>query len=261
MKVNFAGPPFRATLEALAPPLDPTTLRVANPELLPIARAVWAERVRTEFRSIQVMTRFLQEVVSAGDPMDVYPSAAQAVMDEIRHAAFTTQIVRLLGAELPDLPEPLPETLTTEFLALPMVQRALITAISVAINETISVALIADLHGRCDNPPIHTVLAATIADEAGHGDLGWSYVGSSLQRFNEESRKFWKAVTKTTLDPHLQTAERILAQIPESERSLEHWPEPQLANLGLMSAEREALVFERTWKTVLAPRLHELGLI
>jgi len=29
----------------------------------------------------------------------------------------------------------------------------------------------------------------------------------------------------------------------------------------LMSAEREALVFERTWKTVLAPRLHELGLI
>lgn len=206
------------------------------------------------------MTRFLEELVGAGDPLDVLPSAAEAIRDEIRHAALAAQVVEMLGGETPDLPDPVREPLAAEYVALPMVQRALITAISVAINETISLALIADLQRRCTNPPLQTMLSATLADEDGHGDLGWVYVAASLQRFDEDSHPFWRAVAQNAYQPHRDHAARVLEPLAVERRTLEEWPEPDLAMLGLISAEREAVLFERTWRQALLPKLQELGL-
>lgn len=261
MKLKFAGSGFQASFDDLVPTLDSTSLQAPDPRLLPLARSVWTHRFQTEFRSIQVMTRFLEELLGAGDPLDVFPSAAEAILDEIRHTALMAKVVEMLGGEVPDLPDPVREPLAPEYLELPMVQRALITAISVAINETISIALITDLHSRCTNPPIRAVLSATIADEDGHGDLGWAYVAASLQRFDAESQPFWRAVAHNAYQPHRDNAARVVGSIPIERRTTDAWTEPELAMLGLMSAEREALLFERTWTTSLQPRLKQLRLL
>jgi hypothetical protein len=52
----------------------------------------------------------------------------------------------------------------------------------------------------------------------------------------------------------------VLAALPEPHRKLEAWPEQDLADLGLLSPEREALVFSATLETALTPRLRALGL-
>jgi hypothetical protein len=65
VKLRHAGEPFRAMHEALvAVPIDWARLdpsSIAEP-LLTRARETWAGRAQSEYQSIQVMTRFLQEV-------------------------------------------------------------------------------------------------------------------------------------------------------------------------------------------------------
>ena len=56
--------------------------------------------MQTEFQSIQIMTRFMWEILGSGDPLDVYAGAADAIMDEIRHTAMCVEMAKALGAEV-----------------------------------------------------------------------------------------------------------------------------------------------------------------
>jgi hypothetical protein len=187
-RLGHAGGIFRAIHDALvACPIDWGGIdRAAYPApLVARARAAWEYRVETEFRSIQVMTRFLGEVLGAGDPLEVYAGAAAAVADEIRHTALCAGMVEALGGAAA-LPEPLVEEERAELLAL---ERALATAVSMlAVSEAVSTALIEDLRDRCRHPTVRAVLAATLADEDTHRDYGWAYVRASLGRFDAAER-------------------------------------------------------------------------
>ncbi|MFO7179217.1 MAG: hypothetical protein DIU78_011000 [Pseudomonadota bacterium] len=48
--------------------------------------------------------------------------------------------------------------------------------------------------------------------------------------------------------------------MPEAEQRLDAWPEPELAELGLFSPVRQALVYRHTRDHVLLPALHAVGL-
>ena len=229
-------------------------------ERVALAVRVWNERVQTEFRSIQIMNRFTAEVLGSADPLEVYAGAADLVIDEIRHTALCVGMVEALGGQ-PTLPDPVHEEEARGFLDLPMPERALTTAITMlGINETLSTGYIADLHARCTDPVVHAILSRTLADEDQHHAFGWRYVEASLARFDTDSVDLWRDVAVQGLAEHLEDAERVLATIPTGRRTLEAWPEPELAALGLMSQERQALVFRRTYEQALDPKLRALGL-
>jgi len=230
-------------------------------ELVAQARRVWQQRLVTEHRSIQIMTRFLAEVVGAGDPLDVYAAALDLVEDEIHHTALCAALVEALGAR-PVLPDAVALRDPEEFTSAPMPQRALTTAIQMlAANETLSVAFIEDLRARCDNPAVERVLGATVADEEGHQAFGWTYVEKSLARFPASTMPSWQRLADQALAPHRDTAERILAEVPPAARRLDAHPEPELAALGLFSPIRQALVFRRCYEDDLRPKLAALGLL
>ena len=231
------------------------------PEWVEAARAEWLRRVHTEFRSIQIMTRFLEEVVAAGDPVDVYASAVDAVRDEIRHVALCAEVCARLGVEA-TLPSPVPEPVPERFRTAPPADRASSTALSMlAINETISVAFIGDLAQRCSTPGIREVLQQTIADEDAHGDFGWDYVTASLSRYPDATLSSWRHLVQTTLAPHLRHAQLTLAELPEEQRHLEAHPDVEEVRLGLFSPARQALIFQRVWETDLRPRLARSNLL
>ena len=261
--IRHADEPFRSIHETLVglevdwAALDPSTI---DEPRLALARTIWSHRVQTEFRSIQVMTRFLQEVLGAGDPLEVFAGAAEAAVDEIRHTALCIGVVEALGVA-PVFPEPIAEPENPHFLALPMVQRALGTAVSMlAISETLSVALLEDLRARSTHPTIAAVLNATLEDEDAHGDFGWAYVRASLERCDEAGLEFAQMVAEVTLEPYVNQSREIIAAMAPSDRHLGAWDEPELAELGLMSNEREALVSLAAIDQKLAPRLRALGL-
>lgn len=249
--------------ERFGQPLDLGGLDLAAhpPERVALARRVWQDRVRTEFRSVQIMTRFMSEVVGAGDPFEVYGAALDLIEDEIRHVGLCAQLCKALGAE-PELPDPVELRDPERYLRAPMPERALTTAIQMlAINETISVAFIEDLRERCTDPAVSQVLEATLFDEEGHQDLGWSYVRSSLKRFDPSTLGDWRHLVTRTLKPHRTASSHALAGVPDQERDLERHPEPELAALGLFGPARQALVFERVLEQSLEPKLRSLDLL
>lgn len=234
---------------------------LARPRLEEVANA-WSHRVQTELRSVQVMTRFMTEVVGAGDPIEVYSAASSAITDEVRHTALCAAVVEALGFT-PLLPEPLVESEPPGFLALPMAQRALGTAISMlCISETISVALIEDLRARCRHPALAMVLALTLEDEDEHRDFGWSYVEASLARFaSNEARDFARTVAEVTLEPHIRRSMDVLKAVrgPRAEL-MARLDEPHEAEWGLLSREREAVLKLEVIERVVMPRLEALGI-
>jgi hypothetical protein len=232
-----------------------------EPELLEEARQVWRERARTEFRSTQIMARFLQEVLGSGDPVDVYAGALDLVEDEVHHTVLCAGMCRALGVE-PVFPDPVALDDPPDFLKAPMPERALHTAIRmVAINETISFWFIEDLRRRCRRPVVRDVLEATLADEEDHQDFGWIYIEQSLGRFPESTLPDWRTLVRETLRPHVETARAILREIPVDDRHIEAFPDEERIELGLFGPQRQALVFWRTLRDELAPRLLELDLL
>ncbi len=238
--------------------LDPSAF---DEDLVQYALDTWATRVQTEFRSVQVMTRFCGEVLAAGDPLEVWAGAADAILDEIRHTALCVGIVEALGGQ-PALPDPLEERENPEFARLSPAERALGTAVSMlAVSETLSTGFIADLHARATHPVVREVLNNTLVDEDMHHAYGWAYVEASLGRFDASAREYGAMVARETIRPHRERAEQALADVPLHRRHLDAWPEPDLAALGLLSPQREALLFERTLQTTLGPKLEALGLL
>jgi hypothetical protein len=257
----FAGGSFAVRHRTLVGPavdLGDLSAAAVPPALLPLVQAAWQERVRTEFRSIQIMTRFLTEVTGAGDPLDIYASAADLVRDEVRHTELCASVCRALGvgAGLPD-PVALPDS--RAFLESPFPERALATALSMlVVNETVSTAFIRDLLERCDYEPIRRVLAATLDDESSHGEFGWDYARASLARFDAGSRPAWRRLVDVTLEPHRAHARRALERNSPSNDGPD---EARLARFGLLSPARQAQVFMTCWEAQLAPRLRELDLL
>jgi hypothetical protein len=129
------------------------------------------------------------------------------------------------------------------------------------VNETISVGYIRDLRDRCDHPVMRSILDAILADEETHQGLGWDLIAQSLDRFPIASLPAWRRVAAEALEPQRVQAERTLASIPVGQQHVDAFPELHLAALGLMSAQRQALVFRNTVDDILAPRLRKLGLL
>lgn len=230
------------------------------PHLLERVRATWHQRFTTEFRSVQIMNRFLAELLAAGDPLEVYAGAVDLIADETRHMALCAELVTALGGRV-TLPEPPVITEPPAFAKAPAVERALATAISMlAVNETLSVAFIRDLQARCDHPIIKRVLDATVSDEEHHESFGWTYIERSLGRFPIASLPTWRAIARDALAPLAAASEPVLDRIPRAERDLSRFPDDELARWGLFSEERQALVFDRARRELLMPRLERLGL-
>jgi hypothetical protein len=230
------------------------------PAVLARARAVWPQRYLSEYRSVQVMSRFLTEVTGAAEPVDVCSRAAELVDDERRHVELCAAMCEALGVPV-SLPDPVALPDPPAFLAAPMADRAIATAVSMlAVCETLSTAFITDLRDRCSEPSVRAVLEATIADEAGHQDFGWNYVKRAMKRYPPGAARDLQHLVRSTLAPFREQARRHLEGLKPEQRTLDAWPEPELVALGLHSDVRLALVFERAEREQLQPKLAQLGL-
>jgi len=237
--------------------LDLTGVR---PELLATARREWQHRALTEFRSIQIMHRFLGEVLGAGDPIEVYAGAVDLVADEVRHTALCVRLCEALGGR-PLLPDKVELVERPEYTKMPAPQRALISAITMlAINETLSVGFVEDLAARCQDPVVGAVLRATCEDEETHQDFGWDYIRMSLARFDTNGRRMAKKIAAQALEPHRRVVEPRLDDIPVTKQHLDAWPDEEQVRLGLFSPQRQVLVWKKTYEEMVAPKLRELDL-
>ncbi len=259
-----AGEPFASLHRSVVgklPELPDLDLTRHDEALVHRARASWQERSRTEFRSMQVMLRFVTESVGTGDPLEVYAGAMERVIDEVRQIELCEALCRKLGIPA-TLPEPLTINEPDAFLKAPMPERALHTAIAMLlVSETLSTGFIADLVERCSEPAVRIVLEATIEDAETHDEFTMGYVREALKRFHPDTLPAWRGLVDRLLAPHRQMVEKMLADVPVEKRVLDAFPDTAEAALGIFSKERRALFFQRTLAERLEPRLRELSLL
>jgi hypothetical protein len=230
------------------------------PELAARARGEWQERVRTEYRSAQLLGRLLLDTLAAGDPFDAHAGIVDMIGDELRHTALCAGVVRALGAS-PLLPDPLELVQPPQFLQMTPAARALSIAISLLlVNETLSVAYIRDLRERCEQPVIRAVLDATLADESEHDAFGLEYVRLAIERQPQVPLASWRKIAAQALTTQRDRAQAVLRALAPEQRRLEAWPDEREIQLGLFSPARQALVFERAYAERLEPALSGLGL-
>lgn len=228
---------------------------------LVLAQNTWVRRAQAEFRSIQILSRFLSEVVGAGDPVDVYAGVVAAISDEIRQCALSLGVCQSLGVDA-ILPKPVPLDERHATSEAPMAERALYTAITMlGINETISAGFVADLHARCNNPIIKAVLDATVSREPRRTAFRWRYIAMSLERFPPEAMTQWRKVARAALTSQISSMQPMIESIPEEDRNLEAWPDDDRVDLGLFSQQRQALIFQDVVYDVLRPQLEQLNLL
>ena len=245
----------------LDPPIDFTALDPAAlpPALVEQARIVWADRVRTEYQSIQIAARFLTEALAAGEPLDVVRRVSETIDEEIRHADLCGRMCLALGAPAPaprDVAAPL-----DDLGAVPLDERVLATAISLLlVSEAFSVGYLRDLEARADHPVTRAVLRSITGDEADHEAFGPELVARKLRDQPPAKRAAWRTFTARLVRAHLDRAQQVLDRIPPDDRHLDRWPEPERATLGLLGEVRLALLCQKTYETRLAPTLQQLGL-
>jgi hypothetical protein len=263
-ELRFAGGIFKEIqVDLYGAEVDTTGLRAHEhpAHLWEFAGKVWQQRLETEYRSVQIMVRLLDDMMGAGDPIDTFAGVANMISDEIHHVGLCASIVKGLGAT-PTLPNPVAMESPEAYLKQPRMQRALSTAVAMlAVNETISEGYITDLHARCQHPVVHEVLDRTLGDEETHNSFGWTYIEKSIKRFPEDIMKGLQTLVQQSLLPHKNHAETIISKLSFNERSLSAWPDEEHVPLGLFTTERQALVYQQTFEERLEPQLKKLNLL
>ena len=169
------------------------------PPLLGEARRIWLGRVKSEYRSIQVMTQLLSEVLAVGADHTTRCVLAEMVADEVRHVALCAAVCQALGATPPDaaaIAAPLPP-----LDAVPATERVLASAISMLlINECFSVAYIRDLAARCQHPVLAPVIRQIGGDEDEHEAFAEAFVAQRLALESAPRRGGWRTFAAKLVD-------------------------------------------------------------
>ncbi len=148
------------------------------------AGALWLTRAKQEMFSLALFTELTSQLHLLGAPLDWSGAFARMIADEVRHTDLCMRMCEALGH--PSEPAIEPEHL---HLLHPTAPRGHVRSTVVAafcIGETISGRMFRRAHRAADVPLAKDVVAAILADETFHGELGWE-LGALLMRADGET--------------------------------------------------------------------------
>lgn len=239
----------------------PIQVEGLTPALVDEARRAWQERLKRTFEALQTRIRFLSEVVGCGDPLEVYGAVVDLVQHQIRQVSLCQAGCESFGTP-PVLPDLVASDEPSAVAEAPMLERAVATAIcSLAIDDTLRMGNVRDLAERCRTSPLCEGLAEAIDGQDKRERFAWTYVREGIRRFPPNHLAHWRALVESTLTQYRRQAAEVLETIPEARRTLAAWPEPERANVGIQSRERQALLFEKLMGEELEPKLREVELL
>jgi hypothetical protein len=151
------------------------------------AIAEWTDRMVNEHVSSRVFAGLLPQMMRAGVDAVFQRAAADAVVDELRHARLCAAVVEALGGEarapLPHLDE-VPRHEDVDDL-----EALLRNVLAVScLNETVAVALLESHRRLVTESTLRRVLTEILADEVGHSRLGWQMLSSLAPRIDDGMR-------------------------------------------------------------------------
>lgn len=227
-----------------------------SPRAIELARASWIERMAHEHHSAAVFSRLLPQLVEAEASLEYKTVALRMSMDELRHAALSGDVVRLLGGtpetERELRTEPLPEHAGASAR-----ERAMRNVLFVScLSESIAAPLLAAERELAREPHVRAVLEQLAADETLHARFGWAYVRETWQVASDAER----AGMQRYLPLALGAIEARMHEAMTLELDADAALEDELAALGVTMGDRSRALMDEVVDTVVLPALEAIGL-
>ena len=209
----------------------------------------WTARMVDEHVSSRVFAALLPQMMRAGVDVAFQAAAADAVVDELRHARLCAAVVEALGgearAQLPELDE-FPRHEDVEPL-----EALLRNVLSVScLEKTVSVAFLENNRRNVSESALRRVLTEILTDEVAHSRLGWQMLSSLAPRIDKRMRH--------RLGEYLVTA---FAQLFERHRAAACVRRATGADtLGVLDHQDSTTLFANVVNEVIVPRLEAFEL-
>jgi hypothetical protein len=212
------------------------------------AIAEWTGRMVNEHVSSRVFAALLPQMMRAGVDTSFQAAAADAVVEELRHARLCAAVVEALGGEarapMPDLDdvprhddvEPL-EGLLRNVLAVS------------CLNDTVTVALLEGNRKLVTDSTLRRVLTEILADEVGHSRMGWQLLSHLAPRID--------AGMRARLGAYLVPA---FAELLERHAGVATHRPAAVEPLGMADRRHSAALFMDVINEVILPRLEAFDL-
>lgn len=219
-----------------------------TPALREAAAAEWRHRWSFELQAAARFRRLSHTLKQLGAHEAVITQAADAAVDEARHATQCEALIGYFGhtageaptfEDRPAAPSGLSarERLTYELVAMS------------CITESLSCALLGELVERATDTHTKKEMHSILKDEVGHSRLGWAYLAS------EESKgphhfiaDYLPAMLSATVPPSLFT--------PRPEHPLES----DLSGLGALEHAERRRIFIASMREIVFPGLEHFGI-
>ena len=233
---------------------DATTYEPADLER---AATLWRTRAVQEMHSLALFTEICGKLQVLGAPLDWSGAFARMIADEVRHTDLCLRMCEALGHPAAPEIDPTELHLLEQASSRGSVRHMIVAAF--CIGETISGRMFRRALRVTTVPFARDVMAAIVADETFHAELGWE-LGALLMRNDGpefESERAALAAALPTLFRHY--AALCGATRPPSEAAREASAEP-LPNFGTLSSAGYALAFFDGMREDVVPGLVSIGL-
>jgi hypothetical protein len=211
---------------------------------------VWRYRLRIEFEASALFDFLSEDLKRLYGPVDLGASFAKtAADDELRHAERCRQILAHAQAPLPELTPSAVDYLGPRAASLQ--DRVLYTSVAIGcVTETLSTALLVEMHKRADPGLIKNTIHEILTDEVNHGRVGWAELSrQSLQRDVSWLHSFISPMIQEALTSDVKP---MLTPATTTFQDLSRW--------GILPRSEALAIMEDTIEQVILPGLQHYGI-
>ena len=138
----------------------------------PEARHVWTTTAFSEYASAAAFAEVAAAMLACGAPIDLVAAAGDFVVDEIVHTELAARVAAAFGGAV-TLEVDLGKLVRPAVAADPLLAAAEIVVRTSCVGEALTVPILKLSRRLAGSSLVDAALAAVVADEARHAQLGW----------------------------------------------------------------------------------------
>ena len=153
----------------------------------PDARQVWTATAFSEYASAAAFAEIAAALLAAGAPIDLVAAAGDFVVDEIVHTELSARVAARLGGAV-TLEVDLARLVRPPVATDPLLAAAELVVRTSCVGEALTVPILKLSRRLAGSALVDTAIAAVVADEAHHAQLGWWFLDWAADRLDDGAR-------------------------------------------------------------------------
>ncbi len=153
----------------------------------PTVRQVWTSTAFSEYASAAAFAEIAAALLAAGAPIDLVAAAGDFVVDELVHTEAAARVAAAVGGAVA-LEVDLGRLVRPPDATAPLLAAAELVVRTSCVGEALTVPVLKRGRDLAGSALIEQALAAIIADEASHAQLGWWFLDWAAERLDDDDR-------------------------------------------------------------------------